>query len=327
VVSKLSLLVLVLLVAGSAPARAAGDVTLHTARLQLGSLELRDVSVVVHDRGHGYETCVSANIRAAHLDACGSLTTVNGQLLVERGHAELVIPGQDWDGATLAQTTVSADVSGNLSRLELRLRGTARTALVDLHAGPARAMLRELDLPFAVLATFDRVELKIGEEAPLIVRVGGATLSAVGASVDLAPTITLHAGWPRWQADVAWSGVELGPVLDAASGGRLAGTGALDGQLAFRGDGANVTLIGGHAAASDGELRLADATWRDRLAASARDKDLAIHRRVAATLADFAYSRLTLAFGADPTVQISINGRGKRVAQDLDLVVNVRSQP
>jgi hypothetical protein len=95
----------------------------------------------------------------------------------------------------------------------------------------------------------------------------------------------------------------------------------------LQGDGANVTLAGGLAVASGGELRLTDAAWRDRLAASAWDKDLAIHRRVAAALADFAYSRLTLAFGADPTVQLSINGRGKRVAQDLDLVVNVRSQP
>jgi len=319
--------VLASVLAGLHPASAAGDLTIHTARFQLGSLALRDVSVTVRERGAGYVTCVTAMIGAAHVDACGALQLVNGQMMVQRGRARLVIPRQDWDGATLTTTTVAADVSGNLSRLELDLRGTAKTELADLHAGHARATLRQLELPFSVHASLANGGLEIVEAAPLIVRVGGASLAAFGSTLELAPTITLHAGWPHWRADVAWSGVELGSLLSAATGGRVAGTGVLDGELAFRGNGATVTLARGIAIATGGELELTDMAWRDRLVASLRERDLAIHRRVAATLSDFAYSRLALVFGADPAVQISINGRGKHIAQDLDLVVNVRSQP
>jgi len=326
VVARLSSLVVASVLAGLHPASASA-VTVRTAQFQLGAVALRDVSVAVRDVGAGYETCVTAKISGASVSACGALRLVNGQLLVRRGHARLVIPGQDGDGATLATTTVVADLSGNLSRLELDLRGTATTARVELHSGHASATLRQLALPFAVHTSLANGELQIAEAAPLIVRVGGAMVAAFGATVELAPTITLHAGWPHWRAEIAWTGVALGAVLSTATGGRVVGTGALDGELAFRGNGTNATLVRGVANAAGGDLKLTDGAWIGRLAASARGQDLSIHRRIAATLADFAYSRLALVFGTDPAVQISLDGRGKRIAQDLDLVVNVRSLP
>jgi hypothetical protein len=166
----------------------------------------------------------------------------------------------------------------------------------------------------------------VTEDAPLIVHVGAAKVAALGTSIAVAPTITVHAGWPHWRAEIAWGGVDLGPVLRAATGGRIAGTGALSGVLAFRGDRGEVTLARGVASAGEGELQLSDAGWRARLAETARG-GVAIHDRIAATLSDFTYSRFQMVFGADPIVRFAIAGRGKRIAQDLDLVVNVRSQP
>jgi hypothetical protein len=248
----------------------------------------------------------------------------NGQLFVRRGRVTLVIPRRTSDRMSLATTTVTTALSGNLSTLDLELAGSVKTEQLALHAPLAHATLHDLALPFSVRVRRTDGALQITEAAPLIVRVGKSSLAAADAKLAVSPVITLHPGWPHWRVDLAWSGVELGPALAAASRGRISGSGSLAGELAFRGDGTDVQLVRGFALAQrGGELRITDPALRASLVSSFRDR-LAIQQRLAATLSDFAYSTLAMTFGPDPLIQISIRGRGKRVAQDLTLAVNFR---
>lgn len=320
-------LVVALLVVGAAPARAASaNVSIHTGGLQLGSVSLRDVTVTVHTGEHeqGAKTCVSAAIGKARIRGCGWLQYRNGQLLVRRGRVTLVVPHQSSDGMSLATTTVTTTLAGNLSKLDLELTGSVTSDQLALNSPLAHATLHDLALPFSVRVRRTDGGLQITEASPLIVRVGKSTLAAADAKLVVAPVITLHPGWPQWRVDLGWSGVELGPALSAASHGRIAGTGTLSGELAFRGNGTDVQLVRGFAMVQrGGELRITDPVLRASLVSAFRDR-LAIQQRLASTLSDFAYSTLAMTFGADPLIHISIRGRGKRVAQDLYLAVNLR---
>jgi hypothetical protein len=151
--------------------------------------------------------------------------------------------------------------------------------------------------------------------------------SALGGELAIDPFL-----WPTSgeQAPAALlvhaRGLELHRVLAAFAHGHADGDGILDGELALRIDGAGTTFERGalHSRAMGG-LRLNDAAWRARASASAAG--FALHQRIAATLCDFEYSRLAAVLrpvGADPELQITTRGRGKRVAQDLDLVINLR---
>jgi len=318
-------IVLALFAVGVAPARASSaNVSIHTGGLQLGSISLRDVTVTVHTTDHGAKTCVSAAIGNAKIRGCGWLQDRNGQLMVRRGRVTLVIPRQASDGMSLAKTTVTTTLAGNLSTLDLELAGSVKTDHLALHAPLTHATLHDLALPFSVRVRRTDGALQITEASPLVVRVGKSSLAAADATLSVTPIITLHPGWPHWRVDIGWSGVELGPALAAASHGRISGTGSLSGELAFRGDGTDVRLVRGFALAQrGGELRITDPELRASLVSAFRDR-LAIQQRLAATLSDFAYSTLAMTFGADPMIHISIRGRGKRVAQDLTLAVNFR---
>jgi hypothetical protein len=292
--------------------------------MAFGALVLRDVAVHVRDRGDRYETCVSAKLGAIRIDACGVLEYAGRALYVRGGHVELAVPAQTWRGAALGPATISADVSGNLSTLDLRLRGTATLASADLHAPLATAELAGLTLPFSVHARGGA----IAEDAPLVVQIARAAIVTGGKRVPIAPAITLHAGWPRWSANVAWTGLDLAVALPAATRGRVTGTGVVDGELVFRGDRTSVALSAGAAIArAGGELRLSDVAITTALATHVADHPRALHHRIAGALADFHFASLALAFGADPDVRISLAGRGNRVPQELDLTINVRNQP
>ena len=121
-------------------------------------------------------------------------------------------------------------------------------------------------------------------------------------------------------------GVDLHRVLASFAHGRADGRGALDGEIAIRIAGTGASLQ--HAALRArprGTLQLSDPAWRSQASASATG--LALHQRIAATLAEFEYLRLAAVLhpaGSDPDVQITTAGRGKRIAQDLDLTINLR---
>lgn len=121
-------------------------------------------------------------------------------------------------------------------------------------------------------------------------------------------------------------GLELHRVLGAVARGHADGSGALDGELALRIAGAGVALQRAVLRARPrGTLQLSDPAWRAQASASAAG--FALHQRIAATLADFEYLQLAAALhpaGSDPDLQITVRGRGKRIAQDLDLTINLR---
>lgn len=121
-------------------------------------------------------------------------------------------------------------------------------------------------------------------------------------------------------------GLALHRVLAAFARGRADGSGVLDGELAIElaVDGPWLRRAALRARPR-GTLQLSDPAWRAQASASA--VRFALHQRVAATLADFEYLQLAAVLapaGSDPELRITAQGRGRRIAQDLDLVINVR---
>jgi dicarboxylate transporter DctA-like protein len=115
-------------------------------------------------------------------------------------------------------------------------------------------------------------------------------------------------------------------VLGSFARGHADGSGALDGELALRlaATGASLQRAMLHARPR-GTVQLSDPAWRAQVSASATG--FALHQRIAATLADFEYGRLAAVLhpeGSDPDLQISVQGHGKQIAQDLDLTINLR---
>jgi len=121
-------------------------------------------------------------------------------------------------------------------------------------------------------------------------------------------------------------GAQLGKMLVLASDGKLEGSGLIDGELALRVDGRGVTVgRGALQARAAGAFRVRDAAWANRLTASIHGVE--VHRRIENALSDFAYDRLALvvrAPGSDPDATLVLHGRGKRVAQELAITVNLR---
>ena len=298
------------------------SVEVHMPVLRLGAIKLRDVSVVYRDRGKGHETCVRARLAKARITACGVIATEGRRVMLRDGHATLVLPPQGGVGTM----TIEATVAGNLSTLDLAVRGTVKAPRATLSTRVVTATLADVALPFAVHVAKAGGDLVITEDAPLAVHVGTATLMAAGTTISVEPIVMLHAGWPRWSAEIRWRALDLAPVIRAATRGRVEGTGALSGRLALVGNRTDVTLADGEAVARGGTLRLSDAKLRAALVAAVPADKPAIKERISAALADLRYSRLAITLGSDPAVQLAIAGRGNRVPQDLDLTVNLRSQ-
>jgi hypothetical protein len=318
----LSLLVCAL---AARPAAAAftTHVDVHTPEQRIGSLLLRDVTV----SQNGKTTCVRAMLAAARIRACGVIDTSGKDVMLRNGRATITVAARTAGTAKLGKSTLKAKLSGNLSKLDLRVSGTVKTASATLKARLVTARLSEMVLPFSVHVTKTKAGgLDIVEDKPLVVRLAGATLSAAGATIPVSPLITLHPGWPAWSTEVRWVGLDLGPAFPAATKNRMTGTGALAGELTFTGNKTDVALTKGAARARNGTLRLSDPALREKLVAAVAGK-VAIQHRIAAALSDFHYDRLDIALVGDPDAKISLTGTGNRVNQDIALTVNVRSSP
>jgi hypothetical protein len=115
-------------------------------------------------------------------------------------------------------------------------------------------------------------------------------------------------------------------VLGSFARGHADGSGALDGEIAVRIAATGASLQRAVLRARPrGTLQLSDPAWRAQVSASATG--FALHQRIAATLADFEYGQLAAILhpaGSDPDLQITVQGHGKRIAQDLDLTINLR---
>jgi len=155
-------------------------------------------------------------------------------------------------------------------------------------------------------------------------RIVGGNVQAMGGVLSVGSVVE----GPHERLDVMVNvrGVQLQRVLAGISRGHIDGTGMLDGELGLSSDESGWSLTGGSLRGrGTGAIRVADAEWRRRAAAST--SQYALHQRIAGALADFEYSQLAVALGpqaAGPDLRISTRGRGKRVLQELDLVINLR---
>jgi hypothetical protein len=177
-------------------------------------------------------------------------------------------------------------------------------------------------------ATLGLLELGRGE-IDLRVKAGRLLISrgsvrAYGGMLSLAKP-----GWGPIDEpiDVHARGLQLEQALRAI-GPRVDGRGVLDGELAVRAtdQGWELQRASLHGRGR-GAIRVSDARLRERVAKSAAASQFALHERIAGSLIDFEYAQLGIVLGprgADPELRVSTRGRGKRVPQELDLVINVR---
>lgn len=129
-------------------------------------------------------------------------------------------------------------------------------------------------------------------------------------------------------------GLSVTRVLAATgAAGHIKGTGMLDGEIAVQLDSKNWVLRRAEIhTRGPGQLRLVDAAWRARVAgAESRYQrgdygELAFHR-IAGALSNFRYTKVALAFPArraNADLRVELAGRGIRVAQELDITINLR---
>ena len=120
-------------------------------------------------------------------------------------------------------------------------------------------------------------------------------------------------------------GLPLARVLHLVTRDRIEGNGTLDADLALHRDEHGLAIKHGTLhARSGGELHVRDFAWTQQIASSVMG--VALHRRVATTLADFNYDRLALIVrprGSEPESMLALHGSGKHVPQELDITVNL----
>jgi hypothetical protein len=156
--------------------------------------------------------------------------------------------------------------------------------------------------------------------------VDGGRAQALGGELVVEPA----AAAPDRPLDLVIHGhaLELHRVLAAVAHGRADGSGPLDGELVLRIAGTGVSLQRAALRGRPrGTLQLSDPAWRARVSVSASAPGFVVHQRIAAALSDFEYLQLAAALrpaGSDPDLQITVQGRGRRIAQDLDLTINLR---
>ena len=197
-----------------------------TPLFQLGGIELRDVRIVAHDRGHGIDACVAGNVAGGRLTACTRLppslggiegmhaanirwTLARGPVTgkgsahlawstrgvrIDHGHVELATAARSFGTAALGAATIRAEVEGDLSHLALEVRGEARLASLDattLH-------LRDIALP---LALHEDHAMATARE-PLRAQIASAWFELGSRTATLAtPTLVVHDATP-----FAWTG-------------------------------------------------------------------------------------------------------------------------
>lgn len=229
-------------------------------------------------------------------DAGDDASNTEERTLVALGDAPAWPAGVRWRAATVRGGPLRAEgVTGSY------------TAATNVHALAWRSLAaRSLDLGDGA------IELGVAGERLRIARarlaLAGGELSA--ASAPGAPGVVT----------VTARGLELGRLLPRRA---VEATVVLDGEVAARFDGGGATFLRGELhARGRGRLRITDPALRERIAALA-----GVERRVAGALVDFEHTALagTLApRGAEPELRLTVRGRGARVAQELDLSLNVR---
>jgi hypothetical protein len=144
------------------------------------------------------------------------------------------------------------------------------------------------------------------------------SVTAYGGLITLARTTPLESALVL---DVR--GVRLAAILGAFSD-RAGGTGSLDGSMVVRdGEIERIDL----SSRARGTFQVGDRSWVDQAVASLAAGAVGVRERIGGALADFAFTRLAVVLASStngPTLRVTVHGTGRRVPQELDLVVNVR---
>ncbi len=210
--------------------------------------------------------------------------------------------------------------------------GTLRlTRLSPVESAPARLAWSELAFGDFVTAGPGTAQLRL--DAPHHIAVRDMEAKLAGGNCRAAP---FSFDWeaPDVPLRLALRGVDLSDVLNAATKGRVRGSGRLDGTLAFRvklGDERRLVLGPSRLSAREpGRLQVADLAEL----ASPRVSDLdaviqgrIVQQRVLGALSDFRYRQLVLT--VDETtgtrrVRARVVGQGVRTPQELDVTLNLR---
>lgn len=161
-----------------------------------------------------------------------------------------------------------------------------------------------------------------GGEVGLVRSGAGAVITrgavrAYGGEVALARKTRLDA-----PLALTVSGVELDRLLSRFSA-HVQGAGRLDGSILVRaGEVERIALV-----SRSGTLQIGDRRWVRQAAARIASGRVAVAERVGGALADFEYRKLAIQLApsvSGPMVRIELDGHGRRVAQEVDLIVNVR---
>lgn len=235
-------------------------------------------------------------------EARGRIVWDDGAML-ENAHVDVTVPRQRVGSATVTSGLLEADLSGDLSKRELRGKGTARIDRVELGALDISAVT----IPF----TFDHRG----------VRVAKARAETAGGELTVDPFVLRGSSF---DLVVRAHGLRLGSLLAPTK--RVTGTGVLDGHLAMRVEDGGLWLERGELRArAGGTIQIADAGWRKRIGAA--QSPFAVQANVVNALTDFQYRTLELQLappGAGKELELATRGRGRRNRQELDIAIAVR---
>lgn len=299
--------------------------SIEAPRLHVGTWVATDVAGTIRGSVGDLQICGTGSIEHLEIDACATVDAARA-----RGVVRVALPASI-AGATLSDATVRADIDVDLAtRAFFVTNGIATARSVQLD----RVSLREVELPFSFSGSIGD-SLRLAADRGLVLSSRAATVALGGAAipierpviaasgvVELGP-VDLHLG-PReepLEITAVVHGVSLDAITSAATQKRVRGTGFVDGTVVLAATEHGIRLRGGElATTASGTLRVADAS---KLAAD-MDRPFAVHARIGAALADFAYSKIGLRLDHEPDMLLSIHGRGRRVPQEIQIDVNVR---
>jgi hypothetical protein len=305
------------------------DLVAHSPQWQIGHILLTDVVATARDGERGVRTCVRGIVNEATVEACTNLPhslSALGDL-----HAldiAMRVRSDAWTADGWGRVTWPDH--GEVRALawtahDLRIAGlqlAEPTGTIDMTGAGAHTMA------WTAIRGAGPLELGAGQlvlrDVPIGIGVARLEVQAMGGLLDAQPfTTQLH-----FPIDLAVSahGIELGRVLEALAKGHVEGKGVLDGQLALRlaETGPELERAEVHARGR-GTIRVGDPDWRAKIAKTTDVLDL--QRRIANALTDFEYSDLSAVLGppgSSAELRITSHGRGRKVAQRVELIVNVR---
>jgi hypothetical protein len=235
-------------------------------------------------------------------DAHGRLIVGDG-IQLAAGHVEVTLPRARYGGAEMTDVVLVADASGDLSRGQVDVQGTARAARIDI--GP----LQLTDASVPVSLSGESILVGDGRAGLLGGLLTSEPFELDGSSVH----VVLRARQ-----------LQLDALLSRTA--RVSGTGLVDGTLEIDHGSEGIELSRGELhATGPGGLRLEDARLRERIAKE--ESPLAVHAVLAGAVTDFRYDSLVAELrprGSANELTLTARGHGRKNQQELEIAINVR---